>query len=309
MPFYIGIFWRYRRWRVLPWVTAAVVLGLSVLPLIWWRSWIQQFPSGIPASDWLLNGNGIRLKPAWWRWLFADRIGRLMFGYWGASFLLIGWVAGVRAWTYKKLRTPRQWVQAVFAYKDAWLREEGALVFGGLGMLAYLVIFATGNVQHDYYQVPLVPILVLLWARGAVWLVRQGSGVWQKIELAGVVGVIALFSMAFSWYEVSGWFNVNNWAYVSAGEAIQRLTPEDALIIAPGFGDTTFLFQTERRGWPIGFEIEDKIAAGAQYYASTAYDDEARRLEAEYTVLEKTDDYIIIDLQQPQRTEDEYQTE
>ena len=48
----------------------------------------------------------------------------------------------------------------------------------------------------------------------------------------------------------------------------------------------------------VGFEIEDKIAKGAQYYVSTSYDDEAHMLEKEYPVLAKTSDYIIIDLRQ-----------
>ncbi len=299
VPFYIGIFWRFRVWRITPWILATALLTVALVPLWWWRTWIQQFPSGIPASDWLLNGNGIRLKPAWWRWLFADRIGRLMFGYWGAPLLLIGWVAGVQPWKAKKLKNMREWFIAIWKYKDSWFQVEGALIFGAVGMLAYLVVFASGNVQHDYYQIPLVPILVLLWARGASWLIEQGSGWLQKIELSGVVAIIGLFSIAFAWYEVAGWFNINNPAYVTAGAAVQQHTPDDALVIAPGFGDTTFLFQTERRGWPIGFEIEDKIAAGAQYYVSTAYDDEARRLEKQFTVIEKTEEYILIDLQQP----------
>lgn len=296
IPFYIGVFWHYRPASVIPWLQAAGIVLLAGIPLWWWREWIQQFPSGIPASDWLLNGNGIRLKPAWWRWLFADRIGRLMFGYWGASILGFGLVAGVPA--VKKWQQLRSW----WKWLDSWLQAEGAVIFGFLGMLAYLVIFATGNVQHDYYQIPLVPLLALLWGRGAVWVWEMGVSRAQQIGITVVLIGVSVFSLAFAWYEVEGWYHINNPAYVSAGAAVRRFVPEDALIIAPGFGDTTFLFQTERWGWPIGFEIEDKIADGAQYYVSTAYDDEARRLEQEYTVLEKTDEYILIDLQQPNLT-------
>jgi 4-amino-4-deoxy-L-arabinose transferase-like glycosyltransferase len=41
------------------------------------------YPEGIPANLWLLNGDGIRFKGAWFHWLFADRLGRLILGYWG----------------------------------------------------------------------------------------------------------------------------------------------------------------------------------------------------------------------------------
>jgi hypothetical protein len=59
------------------------LVSCALLPLIMWRLWIAQFPEGIPASDWLFNGNGIRFKGSWWHWLFADRLGRLILGYWG----------------------------------------------------------------------------------------------------------------------------------------------------------------------------------------------------------------------------------
>lgn len=293
VPFFVGIFWHYRPKSFLPWVQAGVVLGISILPLLWWRDWIQQFPTGIPASDWLLNGNGIRLKPSWWRWLFADRIGRLMFGYWGAGILGLGLVAGIP--TLKKFTDFKSW----WKFLDIWMKSDGALILGAFGMIAYLVIFASGNVQHDYYQIPLVPIIAVLWARGAVWLQENAGNRVQQLAMTGVLLIMSVMSLAFAWYEVSGWYNVNNPAFVPAGEAVRRLVPEDAFIIAPGFGDTTLLFHTARWGWPIGFEIEDKIANGAQFYISTAYDDEARRLEEEYTVLEKTDLYILIDLRQP----------
>ena len=41
-------------------------------PLILWRLWIQQFPEGIPSNLWLYNYMNIRLRPAWWRWLFTN---------------------------------------------------------------------------------------------------------------------------------------------------------------------------------------------------------------------------------------------
>jgi len=84
--------------------------------------------------------------------------------------------------------------------------------------------------------------------------------------------------------------------YVKAGSAVDQLVDEDALVIAPAMGDTQFLFQTNRRGWPIGFELEDKIKKGADIYVSTSYDWEAKELEKKYEVLAHTDDYIIIDL-------------
>lgn len=242
----------------------------SVIPLYWWRDWIAQFPAGIPASDWLFNSNGIRLRPAWFRWLGWERLTKLWLGYVGVVLLPLNLF-----W----------WRSDLFIYGAWWI-----------GILTYFVVIATGNVQHDYYQVLAVPIVCITLARGAMVafdFLRKRLLVWPA---GGVVAILLVVAWVLAWQQVKGYFNVNHWEYVEAGAAVDRLTPPDALIIAPAMGDTHFLYQTNRRGWPIGFEIEDKIDQGADYYVSTSYDAEAKDLELRYTVIEKGDRYIIIDL-------------
>ena len=102
--------------------------------------------------------------------------------------------------------------------------------------------------------------------------------------------------ISLSWYEIKGYYQINNWPIVESGKEVERLTPKDAKVIAPYNGDTAFLYQTHRSGWPIGYDIEDKIAKGATYYVSVVYDYEARTLEKKYTLVEKTDRFIIIKL-------------
>lgn len=293
-PMYLGIVGK--RWP-LSWkqgLLFAVAFAAAGIPVYLWREWITQFPEGIPANTWLFNSNGIRLQPAWWRWLFAERIGKLMFGYWLASFLFLGLLADVPNWVKKG-----NWWQQVWNWKLKWWQSAGPLFLGTVGMMAYLVIFATGNVQHDYYQVPLVPVLCWLVARGITWVWEKAENALQRFGLVSGTLILIGLSFFFSWYEIRGNFNVNNWAMVKAGEAAKRLIPENSLVIAHYMGDTTLLFHTQRWGWPIGFEIEDKIAKGAEFYISTSLDDEANRLKREYTVVEETPEYIIIDLRQP----------
>ena len=276
---------------------AAIVM---FVPFGLWRSWIQQFPQGIPANRWLFNGNGIRFRPAWFRWLFADRMGRLLLGYWGLlpfGFGLLG-VQGneensARFGFIEKIQgfirrfKPRDLFSGLSKYSDLDLFMYGSLV----GVLAYLTVFATGNVQHDYYQVIIVPYVALTVAVGLVKLVAIRSV--QSVSLAFVS---AVFMLAFSWYEVKGLFNINNPAIVEAGKAVDALTEKDALVIAPYAGDTAFLYQTNRRGWPIGGAIEQKIAAGADYYVTTSLDEEAQELINKYPVVKKTDGFSMIQL-------------
>jgi hypothetical protein len=308
LPAFMGMLWQFpdrifsyhKRWSC-SWINlikVIVVAGLALLPVLWWRQWILHFPTGIPVSNWLLNGNGIRLKPAWWRWLFADRIGRLMFGYWGAPLALFGLVFTFPDMVQLRVKGSFKILKRMLLLLSTWFSYGGTLLGLAVGLLAYLVVFASGNVQHDYYQILLLPLLVWLWAKGARAIIAHLSNTFQKVLMTATVVVIGLFSIFFSWYFVKDWFHINNWPIVRAGAAVDRLVPADALVIAPYMGDTAFLFQTNRRGWPIGFEIDKKRSMGAQFYVSTSKDDEVGELRQDYAVMEETEDYIIFDLRE-----------
>jgi hypothetical protein len=251
---------------------------LAFTPLIAWRWWIGHYPEGIPAFDWLLNGNGIRFKGAFFRWIFADRIGRLILGYWGVVLLALGF-----------LHT---------ATDDKKSIANGFFGTWAISMLAYLTIFATGNVQHDYYQIILIPIVSIYVAKGIVFLWDQKTLVSKLLAL-----VSCAFMLAFSWYEVRGYYQINNPAIVEAGEAVDRLTEPDALVIAPYMGDTAFLYQTNRRGWPVGGQIEKRIEQGADYYVTTALDDEAKTLMETFEVVESNSQFTIISLKNTSNNE------
>lgn len=229
---------------------------IGLLPLLVWRKWILNFPEGIPVNMWLLNGNGIRFKGAWFYWLFAKRLGELMLGYWG----LVPFALGI---------------------SPLW----------GIGALLYLIIFATGNVQHDYYQIFILPAVCMF----------VGKGLAKMRPLLALVSFI--FMIAFSWYTVRTYYWINRPEIVEAGIAADKLLPKDAKVIASYNGDTTFLYQTRRQGWPLGFDIDQKIAMGATHYVTVSPgedDGETNALASEYTVLVRNDKYAIIDLTKPQ---------
>lgn len=280
---------------LVPWVLAMV---MSIIPLLLWRVWILNFPEGIPASHWLLNGNNIRLKPAFFRWIFAERLAKLILGYYGTVLLVTGYLFTVKS--LSKRYPLEDYLRRIKVIVRRLNHEETLphtsltqffYVMWTLGMLLYLIVIASGNVQHDYYQFVLLPLISILVARGIMFFLDQHTLTGLILMLMCVASMIG-----FSWYEVKGYFNINNWAMVRAGQAVDRLTPKDALVIAPYMGDTAFLYQTNRRGWPIGFDIEDKISKGATYYVSTNLDDEARELAERYQVLEQTDEYILLQL-------------
>lgn len=271
-PVFLAISWLsfgkniWKEWPIL-------LLGTSLLPMLAWREWITNFPSGIPANVWLYNSNNIRWQPAWWRWLVFERYGKLITG-------LVGW-----------LLSP-------LAFLPPFTKANWILLSWWVGIFAYLSIIATGNVQHDYYQVLLIAPTCWTLAVGTINLHKILAKTNNKLAIF-MISSLLITGWLVAWQHVAGYFNVNHWEYKEAGEAVAATTPTDALVIAPAFGDTIFLFQTQRRGWPIGFEIEDKIAAGAQYYVSVDDDDERRNLAAKYEVVVKHDKYLIIDLTRP----------
>lgn len=237
---------------------------ISLFPLWGWRNWIMQYPEGIPVYDWLLNKDNIRFKGAWFYWLFAKRLGDLILGYWG----LIPFGIGLMGISFL----------------------DGLLVLGGL---LYLIVFAAGNVQHDYYQIILIPIISIIVARGLTKL-------WKQSKVLTFVSV--LFMVAFSWYTMRTYYWINRPEIIEAGKMADKIIPKNAKVIAPYNGDTTFLYQTKRQGWPLGFDIDEKIAMGATHYVTVSPTDsdwETKTLAEQYTVMVRNDTFAIIDLTRP----------
>lgn len=252
---------------------------IALVPLWFWRQWIMQFPEGIPSFGWLLNAGNIRFKGAWFHWLFAERIGKLILGYWGLFPFGLGLVLPVTK------------------------KEEWMFRFWLLGALAYLVILAAGNVQHDYYQILLLPTISVYLGKGLAYLLLQNQ-VFNRIICHLTFVICILFSIAFSWFTIRTYFWINRPAIVEAGRTADAMLPKDAKVIASYNGDTTFLYQINRQGWPLGFEIPDKLAKGATHYVTVSPSDsdgETRALASEYTVLVRNDTFAIIDLTKPRK--------
>jgi hypothetical protein len=295
-PVYALLAWQAFGWRMIKrWELVPFVVG-AFTPLILWRRWIAHYPEGIPAFTWLLNGDpepdksllynwftkptGTRLKPFWFRWLFWERMTKLIAGYVGVFFMAFGLGR-------LELRSSSWW-----KYLAWWV-----------SILLYFLVIATGNVRHDYYQVIVIPIVSLTMALGLVWLgniIRTVKTPLIQLILATLLVVSFVRMIAYADSFVAGYYSTRpDWE--KAGRIADQVLPVNAKVIAPAFGDTAFLFQTNRTGWPIGYDIDKKIAAGATHYVTTSYDDEARELEAQYETVIKVPEVLILDLRKPRQ--------
>ncbi len=255
------------------WRKFAVFSLITLLPFFLWRLWEGRFPEGIPFFTWMFNGDHIRFRPAFWRWIFDERLGRLILGGWGLVLFVFGIVKP----------KPKTYFINFFIF----------------GMFLYVVIVATANVRHDYYQIVTIPAISLVLATGAYYL-------WNNLVFNRVFSrILVIFSVAMmlmvGWLLIKDDYQINHPEIIEAGRAVDAIASKDALVIAPYNGDTAFLYQTKRSGWPaIDDSIDNIIKKGADYYVSVDMGSaDTKMLESRFKTVKKTDKYIIIDLQEP----------
>lgn len=247
-------------------------LILSLLPLILWRNWMVKFPEGIPASDWLFNADNIRFKGSFFYWLFAERIGKLILGFWGIGLFVLGFV--------KKQKKE----DLLFSFSFI------------LSSLIYLSVIARGNVQHDYYQILIIPSIAIYLSLGSSFLLTSKNLI-NKISSYIIFFVLIIFMFFFSWYFVRDYYNINNHSIVIAGEQIDKLIPKDAKIIANYNGDTSFLYQTKRKGWA-SFQksLPEMKEMGADYLVLINPTEKDLEIGTEYKIVKTTKDFVLFNL-------------
>jgi hypothetical protein len=235
---------------------------IALIPFFAWRAWIGRFPEGIPFWEWAFNGDRIRFHPAFWRWIFGERLGILILGVWG----LVPFIFGVT----KKLK------------------DKFALYFI-LGMALYVTIVASANVRHDYYQILIIPAVSLCLAIGSAFL-------WKRSKIILAISIVVMFLIG--WDRIKPFYQINHPELMEVGKVVDQTLPKDALIVAPYNGDTAFLYQTNRWGWPaVDTSIDKIIGQGADYYVSIdLHSEDTRNFEKMFKTIAKTDKYIILDL-------------
>lgn len=243
---------------------------LACLPLLAWRVWILQFPTGVASYDWLLNGGGIRFRPSWFRWLFYERLGLLITGALPAALLYLG-----------------------------LLKKPLGPILAWTGILAYFSIIARGNVQHDYYQVLIFFSLCFLLASSFSVLTNALPLFGTKVLLF----VLLLGGIAFSWYNIKGYYQINNSQMIQVAEQLRTLIPTNSILIAPYNGDTAYLYHAGFDGYPIEIYNFPQILASHPglpiYLASISKDNYTHIMQKQFKTILETKDLVLLDIRQP----------
>jgi len=250
-----------------------LALDVALIPFFLWRIWVNQFPRGIAHFLWAFNGDGIRFRPAFVRWMLGERLGVLILGIWGLAPFFFGIIK-------VKNKVP--------LFLHSFLA----------GVFLYSVVLATANVRHDYYQTFWIPALALVLAQGtiALWKAEGLNKFFSRLMLFGSVSLM----IALGFFEVKGFYRINDPNIIEAGQAVDKLAPKDALVVAPYNGDTAFLYQTGRWGWPaIDDSIDNIIGRGADFYVSTNLNSkDTLEFKDRFTVIQENDKFIIIELKE-----------
>jgi hypothetical protein len=288
----------------------------------------QQWPMSIPASDWLFDGKNLRFKPAWWHWIFQDRLDRLMFNFSGLFLIGLGLLFHRQMFRpltrgVEKIADTRSIVQRVlssvivkvvttlFKRREASFlaqKEKETSVASEINWffplcfascLLYFVVFSTGNVTHEYYQIPIIPFGVVLLSAGFWYMWRSGTTFWEQALRQLLAIALVGVSLLLGWYGVREWYTIGNPMQITIGARADALLPKDAQVIAPYGGDTTFLYYINRPGWSVvDKKLQEMIDRGATHFVSNYRDEGTNRVARLYTIVEETPEYVIVDLRQ-----------
>lgn len=259
--------------RVLLPIKYLLVMTVILTPFFIWRLWMLQSPEGIPASSWLTNGDGIRFRPAFWWWIISERIGREILGITGAFLFFFGLIMRPKNGNY---------------FFHIW----------ALSMFAYMIIFATGNVRHDYYQLIIVPVASIFVAIGFVRLIKGEANFVPRLWTILLAVLFLPLMFYFTWNEVKGLYQINNPVIIEAGKKADETLPKDAIVVAPYNGDTAFLYHINRPGWPVvSLPLKDLIASyGVSHYVSVSNDNKTNWVKRYFKIIEDNPSFVIADL-------------
>jgi hypothetical protein len=250
------------------WLFLAV--NIIFIPFLLWRYWMyrEELVRGIAHWEWAFNGNGIRFRPSFWNWIFGERLAKLILGYWAVLPFSVGVIA------VKRLNIVHAFV---------------------VGSLLYVSVFASANVMHDYYQVFIIPSVALALALGTTLIWKSDYNL--LITRPGLLAVLGL-ALALGFYNIRDNYRINDTGILVAGKKADEVLPKDALVIASYNGDTTFLYQTGRSGWPtVTTSIEKMISLGADYYISVNLgDSDTQNFSNRFEEVTRTERFVILDL-------------
>ena len=200
---------------------------MALIPLIYWRTYIKNFPEGVPYSDWLFTsvntGGGLKsilFRPSFFRWIFFERINNLILGGYLSLFFVLGIIAK---------------------------QKKYLLISFVFSALAYIFVFQGGNLQHEYYQTLILPIFAMMVGLGVSFILDHKREFIHPVFVSILIFSLFVFSFYFSYFKVIDYYQYSQ-ELVQEANIINSLTDPEDKIVTDRTGDTTLLYLADRRG-------------------------------------------------------------
>ncbi len=272
----IFIFFRKYQINFLKKISFYIFFLLSMLPFILWRFYIQRFPEGIPPTDWLITSvntyqgmKNIFFKPAFFRWIFFERLNNLILG----GYLTVFFVLGILG-----------------KQKNFFLHTLP------LSSFLYLLFFQGGNVQHEYYQTIILPSVAATSGMGINHIIVNKKLFLVPILTYGLILIIIIFSYFFSFYKVRDFYSYPQ-ELIQIAKIVSTLTKPEDKIVTDRLGDTTLLYLMDRKGSPSIHKPLIELKKLGYSFLVTLNQDEIKKLkEANFKLVFENNQFALFKL-------------
>lgn len=246
-----------------------------IVPLFAWRTYIKNFPEGIPVSDWLFTSvntsqglKNIMFRPSFFRWIFFERINNLILGGYLTFFFLLGIISKHK----KKL-----------------------LLSFLIAIITYVLVFQGGNVQHEYYQTLILPVLAMMVGLGIDFVFENKKNFISPFFVLLFTFLIFGFSFYFSYFRVADYYQYSQ-ELVQEANIIKSLTEKDDLIVTDRIGDTTLLYLSDRRGAPSIFKTPLELKQLGYKYLITSSEGQISSMRPEFKIIFENEKFTLFKL-------------
>ncbi len=271
------LFIKKYKWSIYKKIPVYLFYILTIAPLFFWRNYIRQFPEGVPVNFWFMTwvntSEGIKyifLRPAFFRWIFHERIDNLILGGYLGVFLVLGVITKSKKYFF--------WSILISA-------------------LAFLFTFEGVNVQHAYYQILILPAVAIFVALGVDFIYKNNRYFVNPLLMIFFSLAIFGFSFFISYYQVRDYYNYSK-DIVSISSIVKDLTKKDDKIVTDTVGDTTLLFLSDRRGAPSVYKDFNALQKDGYKYFVTLKPDVIKDFKAkkQYELVFENEKFAIFKL-------------
>ncbi len=271
----VVLFYRKYKHNIIKKLDFYLYFIITFIPLIYWRFYIKNFPEGIPYSDWLFTSvntsQGLRsilFRPSFFRWIFFERINNLILGGYLTLFFILGIIAK---------------------------QKKYFLLSFVFSALAYILTFQGGNLQHEYYQVLILPVLAMMVGLGVSFVFDRKKEFISPIFISVAVFFIFAFSFYFSYFKVIDYY-VYSQELVQEANIINSLTLPDDKIVTDRTGDTTLLYLSNRRGAPSIFRNPIDLKKLGYKYLISSNDGQINSMRSDFEIVFENEKFTLFKL-------------